>query len=138
MKTQHFDDYLKNRFKKQLTRYEHDAKLNKRLFYSFNIPIIILAASVPVLVSLKFNILAIIFSLLVAIGTGITALCNFKEQWQQNRLLAEAMKREKVYYDTKTQQYDHVKDTEELFIEAVEHKMSEHQQSWREMMKKRK
>ncbi len=138
MKTQNFKVYLNKRFKKQLKRYEHEARLNKRLFYSFNIPIIIVAASVPVLVSLKFNITAIIFSLIVAIATGISALCNFKEMWQRHRLLAETLKREKALYETRTGQYEHVKDPQELFIETIENKMSEHRFLWRELMKKRK
>ncbi|MFH1506003.1 MAG: DUF4231 domain-containing protein [archaeon] len=137
MKTQHFDLYLK-RFRKQLQRYEHEAKFNKHLFYIFNIPIIILAASVPVLVSLQFNLTAIIFSLIVAIGTGIATLCNFRDMWQRHRLLAETLKREKALFETKTGNYEHVKDPEELFIETIENKMSEHRTLWRELMKKRK
>ena len=138
MKTQNFDHYLRNRFRKQLARYEREAKFNKRLFYGFNIPIIIFAASVPVLVSLRFNTEAIILSLIVAIGTGISILCNFREMWQRHRLLAETLKREKALFETKTGNYEHVKDPEELFIETIENKMSEHRMLWREMMKKRK
>jgi len=126
------------RFRKQLQRYEHEARLNKRLFYAFNIPTIILAASVPVLVSMELNFVAIIFSLLVAIATGITSLCNFKEMWQKHRLMAEFFKRELALYNTRTEKYENTKDPEEIFIETLESRMSEHHSNWREMMKKRK
>ena len=34
--------------------------------------------------------------------------------------------------------YEHVKDPEEIFIERIENKISEHQQSWKNVMKKKK
>ena len=92
----------------------------------------------PVLVSLKYNLIAIIFSLIVAIGTGISTLCNFREMWQRHRLLAEILKREKALYDTRTEKYDKAKDPEEFFIETIENKMSEHRILWKDLMKRGK
>ena len=63
---------------------------------------------------------------------AIMALKTFKfqENWVNYRTIAEALKKEKHYYDAGALEYATVEDKEQLFVERVEVLISTESTSW--------
>jgi len=119
-----FNEYVENRYKRLLDWYDKKSIYNKRITYLLQIPLIIIAASVPVLASFEYQLLTVLFSVIVAAGMGILRFGKFEYLWRNYRGSWEILQREMTYYKMKIDIYEKANDPEKLFIERVEKHLS--------------
>ncbi|MBA7611356.1 hypothetical protein ES703_18579 [subsurface metagenome] len=130
MNKNEFKKYVKNRYNPQVRWYDNKSNFNKKLTYLFQIPIIAMAAIIPIFAALEYKVLTIIFSASVAAGIGILKFCKFEELWHNYRTTCETLKREMIRYKMRTDIYDKVDDPEKLFIDRVESIISKENIEW--------
>ena len=126
-------NYLTERLDDQITWYDRKSGINQKNYKRLEQLRLALAVSIPVLTLLieigimKYIIAAI--GALIAFLEGINQVYNYKELWTKYRTTAEALKREKLLYLTKTAPY-----TQEtrlnLLIERSERIMGAENNSW--------
>jgi hypothetical protein len=133
-----FDKYLVERYDKQVKWYDDKSILNKRLADIFQISIIFLAAITPVLAALDLKWPTIISSSLIAAVSGIFRYCKFDELWHNYRTICETLRKEKNFYDFKINDYQDAEKPEKVFIERVEHLISQENTEWFSIVKKEK
>ena len=133
MEKQKFEQYLTDRYENQLKWYDNQSLQNKRWYQRLQWPTIVLSALVPALVVAHSDRLKWITAIL-AIGLAIatTGLKTFKyqENWVNYRTIAEALKKEKHYYDAGALEYASAEDKEQLFVERVEVLIATESTSW--------
>ena len=128
-----FEGYLKDRYFSELGYYEAKAKLNKQYCQMFQIVIIVFSVMTPIFLSINVEILqtgAILLSGAVAITTSVLSTFKFQENWLNYRSVAESLKKEKSFYDSKNCEYEIADDPEKLFIFKVENLISKEHDVW--------
>jgi len=128
-----FEAYLKSRYFSELDYYETKSKLNKQYCQMFQIIIIIFSVMTPIFLSMNMAILqtgAILLSGIVAITTSVLSTFKFQENWLNYRSVAESLKKEKSFYDSKNCDYTVTDDPEKLFIFKVENLISKEHNTW--------
>ena len=126
-------DYLTERLDDQITWYDRKSGINQKNYKRLEQLRLALAVSIPVLTLLieigimKYIIAAI--GALIAFLEGINQVYNYKELWTKYRTTAEALKREKLLYLTKTAPYTQEKRLN-LLIERSERIMGAENNSW--------
>lgn len=133
-----FDKYLVERYDRQVKWYDKKSTLNKRLADIFQISIIFLAAITPVLAALELKWPTIVSSSLIAAVSGIFRYCKFDELWHNYRTICETLRKEKNFYDFKINDYQDAENPEKVFIERVEHLISQENTEWFSIVKKEK
>lgn len=134
MEKSEFEDYLENRYRDQLSWYSKRSRQYKKWYHCLQVAIILLAAFLPGMTALvpeKLWIITLMSSLL-AFLTAILKAFNFQEDWISYRTTAEALKREKYYYDAKIGDYSTTKNAEQLFVDRIEDLMSIENTFWTE------
>ena len=132
-----FDKYLVERYDKQVKWYDKKSILNKKLADIFQISIIFLAAITPVLAALELKWPTIVSSSLIAAVSGIFRYCKFDELWHNYRTICETLRKEKNFYDFKINDYQDAENPETVFIERVEHLISQENTEWFSIVKKK-
>jgi hypothetical protein len=133
------ETYLKERVEDQIAWYDRRASFNKRWFISLRAVEITAAATVPFLSGFAGN-LAIratvgIIGIIITLCAGITHLCQFQERWIEYRTTAEALKKEKFLFTTKTEPYD----SDEAFpilVQRMETLVSKENVTWAQYLMK--
>ena len=126
-------NYLTERLDDQITWYDRKSGINQKNYKRLEQLRLALAVSIPVLTLLieigimKYIIAAI--GALIAFLEGINQVYNYKELWTKYRTTAEALKREKLLYLTKTAPYTQEKRLN-LLIERSERIMGAENNSW--------
>ena len=126
-------DYLTERLDDQINWYDKKSGINQKNYKRLELLRLALAVSIPVLTLLieigimKYIIAAI--GALIAFLEGINQVYNYKELWTKYRTTAEALKREKLLYLTKTAPYTQEKRLN-LLIERSERIMGAENNSW--------
>jgi hypothetical protein len=124
-----FEKYLVDRYQDQTDWYQAKASVNKKQYQRLQWGVIVLAAIVPVLVTLTSITpdtrgwvwgVTILFSMLLAVGTAGIKTFKFQENWINYRATAERLIQEKIFFDTDIGEYRSVDDKESLFVERVE------------------
>ncbi|VVB93205.1 Uncharacterised protein [uncultured archaeon] len=133
-----FDKYLIERYNRQVKWYDEKSILNKKLADIFQISIIFLAAITPVLAALELKWPTIVSSSLIAAVSGIFRYCKFDELWHNYRTICETLRKEKNFYDFKMNDYEDANNPEKVFIERVEHFISQENTEWFSIVKKQK
>jgi hypothetical protein len=104
------ETYLKERVEEQIAWYDRRAAFNKRWFISLRAVEIAAAATVPFLSGFAGNprigATVGIIGIIITLCAGLTHLCQFQERWIEYRTTAEALKKEKFLFVTKTEPYD--------------------------------
>lgn len=136
MNKQKFDEYIRTRYKTQLNWYDERSILNKRLTYLLQIPVLILAAITPILATLEYKTITIIFSAFVAVGLVVLKFCKFEGLWHTYRTTCERLKMEKVHHDMLTDVYAKAENPDKLFVERVESVISKEHTIWVETVAK--
>ena len=128
-----FDKYLKDRYLNQINWYSDKASQNKIFYNVFQWVVIILASSLPILISIlpdSFKWITIVISVLLAIGTAALKTFKWQEIWINYRTISEILKKEKHFYDAEIDEYANADDKDGLFIERVENLISRENNLW--------
>ncbi len=134
-----FAHYLKDRYEDQISWYRKKAATNKNRYNLFQWSVIILAATVPVLVtagpaSTNENPMiwwiTVVASVLLAIGTAGVKAFKFQENWITYRATSERLSQEKFFYDGSVGEYGATDNKESLFVKRVEALISGESAQW--------
>jgi len=131
--TANFEAYLKNRYSTELSYYEDNAKKNKQRYQISQIIVIISSVITPILIALNrptLQSIALFSSGIVTIVTAILGVFKFQENWINYRTVAESLKKEKTFYDTKNCEYETAIDPEKLFVLRTENLISREHSTW--------
>lgn len=143
-----FDDYVANRYTKQMEYYSKASAKNQKRYKQFQWTLIVLSALTPVLAALNGfswshennsytvntdinNILLVVISSLVAILTTALKTFQYQELWIIYRTTYEQLKPEIHYYRFAVGQYGVAGiDKESLFVERVESLLNKEHVQW--------
>lgn len=135
--------YLNGRLKDQIKWYDEKSRFNKRFFLFLSITEIIIASSIPFLVSYitndnpEFKILVGFMGVAIAVISGAIALFKFQELWIEYRTTCELLKHHEFLFLTGTAPYDS-QDPFHTLIENVENLISIEHSKWNRYIKEKK
>jgi hypothetical protein len=139
MNKEDFDRYLKERYQNQVNWYDSRSLINQRLYKTLQWILIIAAAIGPILTFWSGGIkiwIAVTNAIIIAVlASGLKAF-KFQENWINYRTTCELLKKEYIYYNSKTKDYKNSEDAESLFIERVEELISRENTFWVSAYKK--
>lgn len=127
--------YLTARVDDQLKWLEGKAASNQKKYKALRTISLVASILIPLLsgysekFGLSVTIVVGVLGAVVAICQGLLALNKNHENWTEYRLTAEALKREKLFYATKTAPYT-APDSFNLFVENIEKMLSGENQKW--------
>lgn len=129
-----FEAYLKERYQDQINWYDSKATKSKNFYNTFQWGVIILSAVSPILVvtleEKPWKWIAIVVTVLLAIGTAGLKAFKYQENWIDYRSVAEALKREKYFYQAGIEDYSTQSDKEATFVKRVEALISRENSIW--------
>lgn len=134
---ENFDEFHEEFYKPQLEWYDTKAISNKKYCRGMKISQIVLAAVLPVAVTL-FPVTAsmfwqntiIIASVLLIILEALESYLNYQKKWMNYRTTAEGLRREEQMFKTGTKEYEGVDNPEKLFVERVMALTSQENRYW--------
>ena len=133
------DTYLKERVEDQIAWYDRKSASNKRWFISLRAVEIAAAATVPFLSGFASNprigATVGIIGIVITLCAGVTHLCQFQERWIEYRTTAEALKKEKFVFVTKTEPYDG-DDAFPILVQRMETLVSKENVTWAQYLMK--
>jgi hypothetical protein len=136
MEKEAFNQYLANRYQKQMEYYSRSSGKNQKKYRYFQWTLIILSALTPVLAALNntaFNIqiVVVIVSAVVAILTSGLKTFQYQELWASYRATYEQLKPEIHYYNFNVGPYGVAGiDKESLFVTRVETILDKEHHGW--------
>lgn len=105
----------------------------KNMFYGMSVTIIIINAGIPVinqaLAEANSKLIITVFSTLASVFASILTLVGVKDKWYRYRKYTELLKRECIFYITKSGVY-HLEQRECEFIENIEAICSDERELW--------
>ncbi len=127
--------YIKERVDGQIGWMEQKALSNQKAYKTLRIISLIASILIPLLAgyaekfgsSLTISIGAL--GAVVAICQGLLAINRNHENWTEYRITAEALKREKLFYETKTMPYESG-NRFGVFVENIEKLLSGENKNW--------
>ncbi len=128
-------DYLKNRVDDQFDYYDQKSIHNKKMYRSYKLVLILLSVSIPLMTGFItddttwLKIAVGVAGVLIAFIEGIQSLFKYHDNWLHARNAAEFLKREKIYYSTKSGPYSTGSSLQKL-VERIEAFTSEENKSW--------
>ncbi len=131
-----FNQYLENRYQKQMDYYSRSSGKNQMKYRNFQWILIILSAITPVLAALNWvasnmQIVVVIISAIVAILTTGLKTFQYQELWASYRATYEQLKPEIHYYNFNVGPYGVAGiDKESLFVTRVESILDKEHQGW--------
>lgn len=133
MNKEKFNDYLKNRYEKEITWYDRSASWNHKAYQVSHWMTIFFAALTPILIVVGegwVEWIAVASAILIAIATGALKAFKYQENWINYRTTCETLRKEIHFYKAQTQGYDNVENREALFVERVESLISRENTLW--------
>lgn len=134
---ENFDDFLEEYYEPQFDWYDRKAARNKLLHRTMKTAQIIVAAILPVAVTLFpvttnefWKNVIIIAAVLLIILEGLEFLLNYQKKWLNYRTTAEGLRREKQIFNTGTGDYKDANDPEEMFVDRVMSLTSRENRYW--------
>ncbi|MBI1227277.1 MAG: DUF4231 domain-containing protein [Bacteroidetes bacterium] len=127
--------YLTERVDDQIKWLGNKAAFNQTRYKILRIISLVAAILIPLLsgYSEKIGIVITIsvgaLGAIVAISQGLLALNRYHENWTEYRITAEALKREKLFYSTKTAPYNG-QNGFQVFVENIEKILEGENQKW--------
>jgi len=128
-----FDDYLEKRYYDQIKWYSEKAAQNKNRFQTLLVVTTVFSILVPVLLFVRndfLEVIAIVFSAIVAISTALTRSFTYQENWINYRTVSETLKKEINFYNARLGDYHDTDDPEALFVSRVENTISRENTMW--------
>jgi hypothetical protein len=106
------EEYLKDRVDDQLNWYRKKSAQNQTMYKRLQLLSIVFGATIPLLTAFSFREAELIFRFVIAflgsaiaVSSGLLSLNKYQENWVKYRAAAQALKREKYLYLTKTGEY---------------------------------
>ena len=137
------EEYLRERVNKQQRYLSNISSFYQKRFYLFKMITIVLAVTIPFLASQDFcykDVMVGLAGLFIAITEGILGLYKYQDNWLQLRATSEALKHERVLFQTRSNHYKK-KDDEEvfhLFVDRIESILMEERERWKSKMTEEK
>lgn len=134
-------NYIEDRLDEQIKWYSGKSKSNQKSYKRLQLFQIALAVSIPIMTLLLDQygwvkyIIAIVGGL-IAFVEGIDKVYNFRQLWTKYRIASEALKKEKILYDTKSFPYNETDNLNELIVRC-ERIMSNENSSWIDLQAKK-
>lgn len=128
-----FEEYLRFRFKDQISLYDHKANYNKRLHLLTTSALVVLSSFLPVgiiFLPTQYKMINVFVAVVLAILVALLRVFRFEDRWINLRSSAELLKREKMMFDVKVGEYSHIENPEVRFIERVESIISRENTVW--------
>ena len=128
-----FEEYVKKRYQGQIEWYSKKSSQNKQYYQWFQWIIIVISASLPGLILIipaKWEFITVLFSAILAIATAAVKTFRFQENWINYRTVAEALEKEKHYYNAEAIEYATAENKKQLFVERVEALISKENSLW--------
>lgn len=132
-----FDNYLKDRFGKEVIWYDTKSLHNEKWAKKYQVAIIILSVLTPVFAASALRWLTLISSVSLSVAVGILKYYKFEELWQNYRTTCETLKKEKMLFDTRISPYDKSDDPMKMFITRVESMISKENTTWVQTISKK-
>lgn len=129
--------YISDRLNSQLSWYSKKSQHAKKMYRTFQVVEIIIAASIPLLsaYTIENTTVAIIVGILGAVITiteSISKLYRWHEEWIEYRFTCEALKRHKILYLTNSAPYNTTQEiNDKLLVNNVEAIISSENQQWK-------
>ncbi len=129
------EEYLEERVENQRAWYSKKSAVLKKRHQSLRVIVILISVILPFLTGIMsdktpiIKITIAVGSLLIAFFEGISSLFKYQEQWLNYRNTAEALKREKLLFLTKSGPYE-TSQALPLLVTRCEGIMSEENQTW--------
>jgi len=143
-------EYLKERLQSQLDWYDRKSSMNQRQFKKLRKVEIIVAALIPLIITLStmgaiqdtkllgeeftldilFQVVAALSGVLLVVLSGFNDLEGYFSKWKDYRSTAEELRQEKIKFMTRIEPYN----TEDRFVELVnnvETILAQENQNWR-------
>jgi len=135
MDSKEFQDYLENRYKKQMEYYSKTSVKLQGRYEQFQWILIILSALTPVLAALitkwpQLQISVVIVSAIVAILTTGLKTFQFQELWVSYRSTYEQLKPEIHYYHFGVGPYESTVNKDSLFVSRIESILDKEHKQW--------
>ena len=131
------EQYLQGRWKEQKEYYEQRSQTYKLWHQIFLLVGTIGALFVPVLLSFSEvpKLLPVIISLFVSISLALDNTFHFGDNWRSFRQALEALKRERVYFDTGIEPYTDPQTAFHLFVQKCENIIGKEEEGYFETHK---
>lgn len=127
--------YLENRVEEQIKWMSNKSKINQKNYKSLKVLEIAAAAVIPFLAGFhekhaSLPILSGLMGVLIVILNGLQQLYRYHENWITYRTTVEAMKREKILYETKADPYNE-EDAFQKFVLNCEAILANENKTWK-------
>ena len=132
------DEYLEKRVQDQIDWYDKRSQKGQRLFKRLRGAEIVAAALIPFLSGLvisneKFRlpgtVVIGVLGMTVTIIAGFLSLGRYQENWAEYRTTCESLKKEKYFFETKSEPYGG-EEAFQLLVQRVETLVSKENTSW--------
>lgn len=136
-KTLDINQYIEERLNNQIQWYSQKSQHAQKMYKSFQITEIIIAATIPLLsgYTTDYVIIAIIVGVLgaiIAIIETISKLFKWHENWIEYRTTCELLKYHKYLYLTQSSPYNPAEETiDNLFVQNIEDIISSENNQWK-------
>ena len=136
--------YMQQRVDDQIQWLGNRAKWNQQQYRRIRLFVIILSVLIPfatgyVTDSLLWLKIAIgTAGVLIAIGEGMLALYKYQDNWVQYRVTSEALKREKLLYQTGVGNYRDAEQSFTIFVETIENILQQESKGWQQYAREEK
>jgi len=125
-----FDVYLKDRYNSSIAWYDKKSSKNKKVYYSLQIAMIVLAAITPVLAVIEQKWLTVLTASAVTILASLLKFGKFEENWINYRTICETLKKEQFLYQASLGDYSRSENKEQIFVDRVESLISRENTLW--------
>lgn len=127
-----FEDYIQNRYEREIAWYDRRAQQNQWLHRGLQLYAIAASVTIPVLLSVEDLPEVAIGALAasVAAAGGIMALLKPNENWLNYRATAETLRKELHLYRAAAGEYEKAPDRKKVFVERVEALISREHTVW--------
>jgi len=134
---ENFDEFYEEFYEPQFEWYDSKAIRNKRMHRVMKGAQIVLAAILPVAVTLFpvtdstfWKNTIIIAAVLLIILEALESYLNYQKKWMNYRTTAEGLRREEQMFKTRTDEYEGVDDPEKVFVKRVMALTSQENRYW--------
>jgi hypothetical protein len=134
---ENFDEFYEDFYKPQFEWYDTKAISNKKYHRGMKISQIVLAAILPVAVTLFpvtassfWQTVIIVAAVLLVILEALESYLNYQKKWMNYRTTAEGLRREEQMFKTGTKEYEGAENPEKLFVKRVMALTSQENRYW--------
>ena len=134
---ENFNEFYEDFYKPQFEWYDTKAISNKKYHRGMKISQIVLAAILPVAVTLFpvttstfWQTVIIVAAVLLVILEALESYLNYQKKWMNYRTTAEGLRREEQMFKTRTKEYEGVENPEKLFVERIMALTSQENRYW--------